>query len=533
MNPLDLRDSIAATMKHARGAVPGIALASSLLCPSVLSAPANRDPAFSDARRIGSVPDDVWSSAWALEPRGDDEFLVAGGAYQIDGDCDYDCRYYTRDFDITTFGFLARVSGTGVPLEPSEISASLAGTLVFDVALQPDGRVIGVGRTGQASLSKLTIFRLEPDGSPDVSFGDGGFVYFVSDPTLHHAAKAVTLESDGRIVVAGYRGNNEHELVVLRLLADGALDESFGKSGVFVGSRDLAADQDIRIVRTSNGRYRVLSNNFAPSKSLECRLLSLTASGTVAGVSRPLGSSSTLESCSSIIVQPDGRSLVAGNVDGEDGHAVVVRLLQSGDRDTSFATDGLPSEMQVPNALSLTPDGYVLVAGSVNGISGTTVARLQASGEIDALYGDHGAALVDLKPGTDTYQVVNDMYPLLDGSALLAGSVDGEPFVVRLLTNGAIDPPVSTNPPDPPPTPEPPPPSEPPPSEPPQTSAPPPVTPAPSSSSSMSGGGEVGLESLLLVGLAGLLRRFPPWTDRLRRFSGKKGVQTSTGDPRG
>ena len=265
---------------------------------------------------------------------------------------------------------------------------------------------------------------------------------------------------------------------------------------------------------------------------------SASRQGTVSGMSGPLGSSSTLESCSSMIVQPDGRSLVAGNIDGEDGHAVVVRLLQSGDRDTSFATDGLPPEIQVPTALSLTPDGYVLVAGSVNGISGTTVARLQASGEIDALYGDHGAALVDLKPGTDTYQVVNDMYPLLDGSALLAGSVDGEPFVVRLLTNGAIDPPVSTNPPDPPPTPEPPPPSEPPPtpeppptSEPPQTSAPPPtpapppVTPAPTSSSSMSGGGEVGLESLLLVGLAGLLRRFPPWTDRLRRFSGKKGIR--------
>jgi hypothetical protein len=200
-----------------------------------------------------------------------------------------------------------------------------------------------------------------------------------------------------------------------------------------------------------------------------------------------------------MIVQPDGRSLVAGNIDGEDGYAVVVRLLQSGDRDTSFATGGLPPEIQVPNALSLTLDGDVLVAGSLHGISGTTVARLQASGEIDALYGDHGAALVDLKPGTDTYQVVNDMYPLLDGSALLAGSVDGEPFVVRLLANGAIDPPASTDPPDPP-TPEPPP-----------TAAPPPVTPAPSSPSSMSGGGGVGLPSLLLVGLAGLLRRYRSW----------------------
>ena len=152
MNPLDLRDSIAATMKHARDAVPGIALASSLLCPPVLSAPADRDPAFSDASRIGSLPVDISSLAWVLEPRGDDEFLVAGGAYQIDGDCDYDCRYYTRDFDVTTFGFLARVSGTGLPLESNAMSASLADTLVFDVALQSDGRVVGVGRTGQASF---------------------------------------------------------------------------------------------------------------------------------------------------------------------------------------------------------------------------------------------------------------------------------------------------------------------------------------------------------------------------------------------
>ena len=73
---------------------------------------------------------------------------------------------------------------------------------VLDIARQPDGKVIGVGRSVRDNLSKLTVFRLEPDGGLDPTFGDAGIVRYGWDEYPHAAASAVAVDPDGRIVVA-------------------------------------------------------------------------------------------------------------------------------------------------------------------------------------------------------------------------------------------------------------------------------------------------------------------------------------------
>jgi uncharacterized delta-60 repeat protein len=73
--------------------------------------------------------------------------------------------------------------------------------------------------------------RLGADGRPDATFGDGGTAHidFVRDGEM---ATAVTLDAQGRIVVAGRAGDINIDFAAARLDANGQLDTSFAADGL-------------------------------------------------------------------------------------------------------------------------------------------------------------------------------------------------------------------------------------------------------------------------------------------------------------
>src|SRR5690349_20077392 len=81
----------------------------------------------------------------------------------------------------------------------------LSGTeKAYDAALQPDGKIVVVGATSPTGSNfDFLIQRYNEDGSPDTGFGSGGRVVLTVAGTSE-VAYAVTLQSDGKIVVAGY-----------------------------------------------------------------------------------------------------------------------------------------------------------------------------------------------------------------------------------------------------------------------------------------------------------------------------------------
>lgn len=118
------------------------------------------------------------------------------------------------------------------------------GTLHFDpalglnyyseVALQADGKIVLAG-TGPDRAG--TVLRLNTDGSFDTTFGDGGITAFnpIGDDTGYahsNSARSVTVQPDGKIVVAGTSSLNVNAgFGVVRLNADGSLDSTFGSQG--------------------------------------------------------------------------------------------------------------------------------------------------------------------------------------------------------------------------------------------------------------------------------------------------------------
>jgi uncharacterized delta-60 repeat protein len=414
-----------------RGIVPTTAIASGLLSQPSLGASGDLDPTFGDMGRVGSALS-FNGPAWSLQALAGDESLIAGGEV-----CDYYSCYYETYAD----GFIGEISPAG-SLALDVAAAPLSSTEVLDFAQQPDGKVVAVGQSYSNGRPQLTVFRLLTGGALDLNFAHQGVMHY----TPGSGAQSVLLEPGGAIVVGG---SSAGKLMVLRLLANGSPDGSFGTGGVYIGP---GADPSTRIklLRTASGEYRVSANLLPadPNQPSYCAVLGLTATGTVnttfgaSGIAAPNPPPAPASSCPSMASQSDGALLLGGQ---QGDHAFVSRLLASGVPDPSFAASAVQANMTAVTALAVDAANSILVAGQPNpGVSGALIMRLQASGLLDGLFGDSGSTWIDLWSSTATEPTLYAISVLADGRILAAGGElptqgGGEqPLLVRLVGTTGI-----------------------------------------------------------------------------------------------
>ena len=82
----------------------------------------------------------------------------------------------------------------------------------------------------------LVVMRLEPDGTPDETFGDHGVSQVSITDRKPQGGKgtALALQPDGRILIAGVSVGVGPDFVVARLLADGTPDTEFTDTGTMI-----------------------------------------------------------------------------------------------------------------------------------------------------------------------------------------------------------------------------------------------------------------------------------------------------------
>src|SRR5215510_5324250 len=95
------------------------------------------------------------------------------------------------------------------------------------VAVQSDGKIVVAGYAGVGRADQIALVRYNADGSLDKSFnGTGKIITAVGDGDCH--GEGLALQSDGKIVVAGYSfnptGKDRAAFTALRDNADGTLD---------------------------------------------------------------------------------------------------------------------------------------------------------------------------------------------------------------------------------------------------------------------------------------------------------------------
>ena len=116
------------------------------------------------------------------------------------------------------------------------------------------------------SVTELSVLRLEPDGTPDPTFGtEGTATVSVTGLTSSNGmpgrdiGSAIALQPDGRIVVAGSATATGFNLkfAVARLLSDGALDTDFTDTGAMTIDFFAFTDVAESVAVTTDGKIVV------------------------------------------------------------------------------------------------------------------------------------------------------------------------------------------------------------------------------------------------------------------------------------
>ncbi|SVB02553.1 uncharacterized protein METZ01_LOCUS155407, partial [marine metagenome] len=264
------------------------------------------------------------------------------------------------------------------------------------VAIQSDGKIVVAGYALMGGSYDFAVARFDSDGSLDTAFSSDGLVA-VDLSSTHELAYGVAIQSDGKILIVGttdYGGVNT-DFGVIRLTPTGALDTTFSSDGIVavgVGSgNDYATDVEIA---------------------------------------------------------SDGDVVIVGyGHNGSNWDVAAIRLDSSGNLDTGFSSDGkalyaVGSGHDYGYGLDIASVGDLLVTGSSHNGSDddVLVLRLDGNGNLDTAFDADGIWTADI--GSGTADVGWGIIEASDGDVLVGGSSDGgddDVLAVRLTASGVPD----------------------------------------------------------------------------------------------
>lgn len=336
--------------------------------------------------------------------------------------------------------------GTGMVRDAMTGNGAAATALAIDAA----GRIVVAGSAAQNAIDgDFGVLRLNPDGSPDTSFAGSGRVIAGHAAASDEEGYGLAVQADGRLVVAGTRFTPATGVrsVALRLDSDGTIDGSFGNQGDgwFLSARP-GGDVALALAAGANGFALAgyASDGGGGIDALALRLDTLGMPLPLFGDEGFVLAAPDSNSANAVALQPDGKVLLGGHLDGDGGAAFIQRLAADGSADATFGGDGrveLPGLTRIGD-LQVLADGRVVAAGLAG--SDTRVTRLLADGAVDAAFGSGGTVVV-----TAASQAVVQLWPfalalLADGGLVVAGNAnsftDGAMgFALRLTADGQAD----------------------------------------------------------------------------------------------
>ena len=254
----------------------------------------------------------------------------------------------------------------------------------FDMLMLPDGRLVLAGERVDGAGSQFALARLLSNGALDTSFGGSGMLSMTVPGVSSPSITGICLQGD-KIVAVGTRmmdnlwdsAPNVPSFALARYLADGSLDSNFGTAGFDVDTSLSEGDFTWNIVK-----------------------------------------------------HPSEKLLVAGMVSGTN-QAYVRRFNQNGGRDAGFGTNGtvLLSNGTFGGALTVNAAGDAFAAGKTTSTPSARVWRINGTG------GQTGGSFPQAAPvgyPTDTGAFAGE------SATAVALQPDGKP-VVAISRSGVFD----------------------------------------------------------------------------------------------
>jgi uncharacterized delta-60 repeat protein len=398
--------------------------------------------------------------------------VIVAGHYYNGSDNDFGVVRYTTDGMLDTSFSTDGIRSTAIGSGHDE---------AYGVAIDSQGRIVVAGRSYNGTDFDLAVVRYTTEGFLDTSFNaDGKLTTAIGSG--HDEAYGVAVDAQDRVIVAGhyYNGSN-NDFAVVRYTTEGFLDTSFSTDGMVTTAIGSSNDNGQAVALDSQGRvivagyyYNGTYDDFAVVRYTTDGMLD-TSFSVDGKVTTTIDSSSDLGRA--VAVDLDDRIVVAGfSNNGSNTDFAVVRYTSAGVLDTSFSTDGIAttdfdSSDEFAYGVVVDSAGRVVVAGySYNGSNNdfAVVRYVGASAPgapsgVMGVAGDGVVALGWVAPPAigSAYEVVTDYvveyssdggvtwFVFADGvststSATVTGLSNGTGYVFRVsAVNGAGTGPVS------------------------------------------------------------------------------------------
>lgn len=200
-------------------------------------------------------------------------------------------------------------SGDGIQITDFGSSNDYCNSII----IQNDGKILALGTTINVDNYSVAATRYEPNGNIDHSFGlNGKLVYSIKQGSTFFTSSAV--QKDGKIVAAGYSWNGQnYDFALARYNINGSLDNTFSGDGMQMTDFGVTDDKANAITIQSDGKILLAGtsgDNFAMSR------YNIDGSADVSFNGNGIQTTDfgTIDFATSIVTQKDGKILAGGTV---------------------------------------------------------------------------------------------------------------------------------------------------------------------------------------------------------------------------
>ncbi|MGC2239048.1 MAG: FG-GAP-like repeat-containing protein [Pyrinomonadaceae bacterium] len=314
----------------------------------------------------------------------------------------------------------------------------------------PDGKIVIAGSFASGGELKFAATRYNADGTLDINFGANGYAIGVGG-----TAKALAIQPDGKIIVAGYAtsdANSTDDFLLARFTENGSVDSTFGTNGFVRTDFFQGADRASSVVVQPDGQ--IVAAGFATDTTFtgtmqreDFALAGYDSNGTLdmnfgdGGFSTAQFGRQNLAQIQNLVAQEDGKMVVVGSHTPAGDGMAMARYDRSGILDGTFGDDGGKVIMDYPGiaapvvfrAVTAERGGKMLSVAAPTGNAAPRdfflLARCTRFGEIDRTLDGEGEVLVQLGSNTEASSAI----ALPDGKTIVAGVSDGNFFAARFV----------------------------------------------------------------------------------------------------
>jgi uncharacterized delta-60 repeat protein len=314
------------------------------------------------------------------------------------------------------------------------------------MSFTPDGKIVLVGSSRDATNDKFIIARYLNNGQLDKTFNTTGFNAIDLGTSKDYGNDLVVLK-DNSIVAVGYVTNTKTSTVVVKFKADGTLDPSFGTGGkltILIGNIDYAKG----IVALADGNFIV-----GGATGGSPFLVKVKANGTVDNTWADNGVASIslpqeTVNINRVLLDKNGKIVLVGDIDYDNlitpnsTDMFWARFNADGSVDGDYRRIGTPKNYDVCYDALLLDNGKLIMVGEKNtpGVSGgaadkveSAIVQLNADGTQDKVFTkDFGVGYAEAFRAVDIMR---------NGMIIAAGFKDTQATCTRFnLNTFAIDP---------------------------------------------------------------------------------------------